>query len=88
MELHRHLLAWALSDRYLHGRMSLIAGPREIGKTTAVQRFLASLGMERFYYNWDSPLVRKRFAKNPAFFAEDVSPGPERAWIAFDEMHK
>lgn len=41
MSIKRHLLTWALAENVLRDRMSFIAGPRQIGKTTAVQEFLA-----------------------------------------------
>ncbi len=86
--IERHSLSWALSEKHLHGRMSFIAGPRQIGKTTSIQRFLKSRGQERFYYNWDSPLVKKRYATNHAFFVEDLLSEAERTWVSLDEIHK
>lgn len=88
MDIKRHLLSWALSDEYLHGRMSFIAGPRQIGKTTAVQKFLASLHQEKLYYNWDAATVKRRFAQNPIFFVEDLPSEISRPWVALDEIHK
>lgn len=88
MNIDRHILSWALSEKHLHARMSFIAGPRQIGKTTAVQRFLQSLHQEKLYYNWDSPTVKRRFAVNPAFFVEDLPPELPKPWVALDEIHK
>lgn len=88
MNLNRHLLNWALSEDYLHGRMAFIAGPRQIGKTTAIRNLLRSLGMEKFYYNWDSQTTKRRFAENPVFFAEDIPVELQKLWVALDEIHK
>ena len=88
MDIKRHLLDWALSEEYLHGRMSFIAGPRQIGKTTAVQKFLASLHQEKLYYNWDAATTKRRFAQNPVFFIEDLPPETAHPWVALDEIHK
>jgi len=81
----RQVLRWALADETLHGRMAFIAGPRQVGKTTAIQRFLTP---PRLFYNWDTPTVKRRFAANPAFFVEDLPPEQKRPWVAFDEIHK
>src|SRR3989338_9497770 len=88
MHVGRSPLSWAISEKHLHGRMSFIAGPRQIGKTTAIQRFLRSLNQEKLYYNWDIASVKKRYAQNATFFVEDLPPEVERSWVAFDEIHK
>ena len=85
---HRRAMQWALSDDTLQGRMSFICGPRQIGKTTAVQRFLAEQGQRHLYYNWDTPTVKKRYATNPLFFVEDLPPERPQVWVALDEIHK
>lgn len=84
----RQLLNWALADESLHGRMAFIAGPRQIGKTTAVQRFLGQQGQPQLFYNWDTQTVKRRFAANPGFFVEDLPPEQNHPWVAFDEIHK
>jgi len=68
--------------------MAFIAGPRQVGKTTAIQRFLAHRGQGRLLYNWDTPTVKRRFAANPGFFVEDLPQEQDRPWVAFDEIHK
>ncbi len=88
---------WALANKYLHGRMSFICGPRQIGKTTLIQRHLHSFDQEANYFNWDSISVRREFARNPLFFIENLPldlgskpqvPWTQRPWVAFDEIHK
>lgn len=68
--------------------MAFICGPRQIGKTTAVQHFLAQQGQPRLYYNWDTPSVKKRYASNPLFFIEDIPPELSHSWVTLDEIHK
>jgi len=89
--------SWALADKYLHGRMAFICGPRQIGKTTLIQNHLRNLRQEANYFNWDSLSLRREFARNPLFFIENLrldedskrpTPWNKRPWIAFDEIHK
>lgn len=56
--------------------MVLIAGPRQVGKTTEVRRLSQS------YFNWDTVEVKSAFLKDPYFFRKSKS------WIIFDEIHK
>lgn len=84
----RQVLRWALADETLHGRMAFIAGPRQVGKTTAIQQVLAQAHQARLFYNWDTQTVKRRFAVNPTFFVEDLPPAQARPWVAFDEIHK
>ena len=88
---------WALSERFLHGRMSFICGPRQIGRTTLIQSHLRNARQEANYFNWDSLSVRREFARNPHFFIENLrlpsggkrpAPWGKRPWVAFDEIHK
>jgi predicted AAA+ superfamily ATPase len=88
MELQREILSWALAPEWLLDRMAFIAGPRQIGKTTAVSHFLTSLGQTQLYYNWDTPSVKKRFAVDPVFFVQDFPAHIKKPWIALDEIHK
>lgn len=86
--LERQVLKWALSEEWLRRRMCFLSGPRQVGKTTAIQRFLAAQAQDRLYYNWDTSAVKRRFAANPLFFIEDLPPEISRPWVAFDEIHK
>lgn len=97
MEINHTMRLWALDDRFLHGRMSFICGPRQIGKTTLVQNFLNKLGQIDNYYNWDTLTLKQKFAENPLFFIENIQtpilpgkilPVEERQWVVFDEIHK
>ncbi len=89
-ELSPNILVWALDEKFNKDRMCFLAGPRQIGKTTLLQKYLASFGLEGSYYNWDISGVRNAYRKNPDFFVADqaslkkFSPLP----IVFDEFHK
>ena len=89
--------SWALANKYLHDRMAFICGPRQIGKTTLIQRHLRSVHQDPNYFNWDSISLRREFALNPLFFIENLrqnsdskrpAPWNKRPWVAFDEIHK
>lgn len=86
--MHRYMLNWALSAQELHNRMAFIAGPRQVGKTTAVQHFLTEQHCPQLFFNWDTPSVKRRLAQNPLFFLEDIPAEIAHPWIAFDEIHK
>ncbi len=86
--LRPNLLRWALDADFLGDRMSLIAGPRQIGKTTMVQAHLASVGHSSRYFNWDAPAVRSAWRRDPAFFADGLVPGRAPVPVVFDELHK
>lgn len=88
MDINRQMIKWALDKDMLRDRMSFIAGPRQVGKTTAIQNFLKKCGQPQLCYNWDTPTVKRRYATNSTFFTEDVPPHLAHAWIALDEIHK
>ena len=97
MIIDQILEQWALDLGFLHGRMSFICGPRQIGKTTLVQRHLERLDQIENYHNWDSIALRQQFASNPFFFIENIAlplasgqkiPIEKRPWVVFDEIHK
>ncbi len=97
MNISHIVRQWALDESFLHGRMSFICGPRQIGKTTLVQNHLERVKQGHNYYSWDSLALRQQFASNPFFFIENISiplsqadklPLGRRYWIVFDEIHK
>jgi len=73
MMIDHVLRQWALDEIFLHGRMSFICGPRQIGKTTLAQSHLERLSQSENYHNWDSLSLRQEFASE---------------WVVFDEIHK
>jgi uncharacterized protein len=76
--------------------MSFIAGPRQVGKTTLVQRHLRHIHQEGLYYNWDTVTTKRRFSETRLFFLENIPepvPAPDhsimpRFWVTLDEFHK
>ena len=97
MNINHIIQQWSLDENFLHGRMSFICGPRQIGKTTLAQQHLEGLKQNEHYYNWDSISLRRQFATNPVFFIENLAsslltakkmPAGQRPWIVFDEIHK
>jgi predicted AAA+ superfamily ATPase len=56
--------------------MILIAGPRQVGKTTEIKRLSPN------YFNWDTTEVKSAFLKDPYFFRKN------KDWVIFDEIHK
>ena len=97
MEISHAIRQWALDQHFLHGRMSFICGPRQIGKTTLVRRHLEQIKQSGNYHNWDSLTLRQKFASNPLFFIENISrplhegidlPPEDREWVVLDEIHK
>ncbi|MGR3316941.1 MAG: ATP-binding protein [Candidatus Anammoxibacter sp.] len=86
----RTIAIWALNEDFLNQRMSFIAGPRQIGKTTMVKSFLKDISQGNNYFNWDTISLKQKFAQNPLFFKEEAPPVQKgkRNWIVFDEIHK
>ncbi len=73
---------YALDKDWLSNRMLLIAGPRQVGKTTYCLNKIKQLGGA--YYNWDDARVRQAYAQDSGFFSDS----PRRQLIVFDEIHK
>jgi predicted AAA+ superfamily ATPase len=81
------VLQWALDPALLGDRMSFIAGPRQVGKTTMLRNYLKEEGLVGRYHNWDTPTVRAAFRRDPEFFMEGVSSRALEP-VVFDELHK
>lgn len=97
MNINHILRQWALDQNFLHGRMSFICGPRQIGKTTLARNLLKEINQNENYYNWDSLSLRQEFSSDSFFFIENLSlplsrdkklPAKDRQWVVFDEIHK
>jgi predicted AAA+ superfamily ATPase len=70
------------------GKMIFLSGPRQIGKTTFVRQKLEEIKQESFYFNWDDPLVRREYNRNPHFLKAKIAGVSCSPLIAFDEIHK
>ncbi|MBM4395688.1 MAG: ATP-binding protein, partial [Deltaproteobacteria bacterium] len=76
-------------DRVLRdwGKIALLSGPRQVGKTTLARQTMARFGQASFL-NWDVVTDQKRLVRKPYFFeAEDQDPG-RPFLVALDEFHK
>ncbi len=87
MEIKR-LIHDLISDPVISGKMILLTGPRQIGKTTAGKAWLAAAGNENNYFNWDEESVRAAFRKDPNFFEAEARKYSGHPRIIFDEIHK
>jgi len=68
-----------------HRQMAWVAGPRQVGKTTACR------SMGDAYLNWDNADDRRQFLRGPAALAERLHLDRLRAQrpvVVFDELHK
>lgn len=72
------------------GKMIIITGPRQVGKTTFARDWLKSQGYSENYFNFDDPSVIINYKRNPLWFNNIIeerysnSPVP----MVFDEIHK
>jgi uncharacterized protein len=67
--------------------MILLAGPRQVGKTTLAQIISRSF-TNHVYFNWDIPEHRKNFLENPTFFETMERKDPSTPLVVLDEIHK
>jgi predicted AAA+ superfamily ATPase len=49
-------------------RMALVAGPRQVGKTTLAKSLLEKVEVSSNYFNWDSDTHRRAILKTPESF--------------------
>src|SRR5207302_10687653 len=72
-------------------RMALVAGPRQVGKTTLAQSLLEKVGASSNCFNWDNDTHRRAIVKNPESFWVTAGGGHRpsgRVRVALDEIHK
>src|SRR5438105_13100193 len=85
----RRLTSIAFDPELSGGKLVLITGPRQAGKTTPARAWIAERGSSDLYYNWDDPVVRRAYRGDPHFFeAAARGSGARPPWIAVDEIHK
>lgn len=68
-----------------YGKMVLLSGPRQVGKTTLAEQLAQRRGGAQ-QFNWDVLTDQRKLLKTPYFFAEQTSP--EAELVIFDEIHK
>ncbi|MCK4825153.1 ATP-binding protein [bacterium] len=89
--IERYLPKWSLEKDVLAPKMIFIAGPRQSGKTTLLENFLAKHGCSSLFFNWDTPKVKALYREDPTFFeseARSLCSGNRDVWVALDEIHK
>src|ERR1044071_4321740 len=70
-------------------KMVLIAGPRQVGKTTLLKLLLSLKGAEAGYFNWDVESHRKAILREPERFWDRGLLAPKgKPRIGLDEIHK
>lgn len=87
----RYMPMWSLKKEALAPKMIFVAGPRQVGKTTMLEDFLASKGCSSLLFNWDTPRVKAAYRDDPTFFeseARSLRQEKKDVWIALDEIHK
>ena len=72
------------------GKMILLTGPRQVGKTTFAKSWLAHNKTQDTYFDWDDPAVRKEYSRNPLVFRNILAAkvGGKPIPVVFDEIHK
>jgi predicted AAA+ superfamily ATPase len=86
--MRRYLAKYIELICFRHGKMSLLSGPRQAGKTTCAQDLLSSRGNHGAYFNWDSDAFRLQWVKDPAKLIETFRGDRSAPLIIFDEIHK
>lgn len=89
--LDRYLPIWSLKKDVLAPKMIFIAGPRQSGKSTLLEHFLAEQGCSSLLFNWDTPKLKALYREDPTFFESEarlLKKGKKDVWIALDEIHK
>ncbi|MDY0000218.1 MAG: ATP-binding protein [Polyangia bacterium] len=67
--------------------MVLMAGPRQVGKTTLARQLAAGF-TNSVYANWDIPSDRARIVGGPRFFTEAPRRDDSPPLVVLDEVHK
>ncbi len=71
-------------------KMVLVAGPRQVGKTTFTRRLLDEAGTPQLYFNWDVEEHRRLLTRHQEDFwtRRESAPSSGRPRIVLDEIHK
>jgi hypothetical protein len=89
MEIKRIQSTYLFDPEINAGKMVFLSGPRQVGKTFFVKSKLAELKNLDLYFNWDDPMVRRTYTKNPHFLKTLLANSSGKTpLVAFDEIHK
>jgi len=68
-----------------NGYIVALIGPRQVGKTTLIQKIAKELKIQTFYYNFDDALLRGKVKRDFYFLQKDIEA---RLGISLDSLHK
>lgn len=84
--MERRYLSPAIADIcFANHKIGLISGPRQCGKTTLAKMLLSERAEGR-YGNWDDPVFRRAWTRDPHGWAAGAGPGIPL--LVIDEIHK
>ncbi len=75
-------------DPVIADKMILVAGARQVGKTTTARTWLERAGLGHLYFNWDDEETRRKFRREAAFFESQARAAGHGPRLVFDEIHK
>jgi predicted AAA+ superfamily ATPase len=61
MNYIKRYLEEIIFDPLFERQIKIITGPRQCGKTTLAKNKLKKENCERFYYNWDSSEIKRKY---------------------------
>lgn len=69
--------------------MLMLAGPRQVGKTTFARDIVAQDYQDTVYFNWDLAVDKQRLIRDPGFFSKEPRHHlSSRPLVILDEIHK
>lgn len=87
--MDRSQRTYLFKEKVHAGKMIFLSGPRQVGKTTFARNYLKQEGDRGLYWNWDDPLVRREYQKNPRFIESLLAASKNTCpVVVFDEIHK
>lgn len=81
----RYLQKFIVQDALQAGKIAFVSGPRQVGKTTMVERLLAEESQSENYFTWDDGEFRRVWIRGGKELLAGLGKG---AILAFDEIHK
>lgn len=85
--IQRSLLPEAIKVLKTWGKMALVSGPRQVGKTTLAEQVRTQFP-QGLYFNWDILTDQRRLARDPYFFDKEPRKTGEPFLLILDEIHK
>ena len=86
--MRKRYLTVAIEELALrNGKIALVSGPRQCGKTTLSKMLLRERGEGGAYRNWDDVAFRRLWARDPKLVVPE-SVGRDSPLLVLDEIHK